>query len=101
MYTYQFMDGTWRIAKLTNSSFVPPVAGEMRRLYDDAYSSQANAERAIVLILELSGFQLKTTDEEHCDCGGRLVFDDDAGTAYCPSCKSSEKYIPPRKETTL
>jgi hypothetical protein len=53
MYTFQFMDGTWRIAKLTSSQFGPPVRGEALALYNAAYSCRADAVRAIARIREI------------------------------------------------
>ena len=33
---------------------------------------------------------------KRCDCGGRMIFDDERGIATCDSCLSYERYTPPK-----
>jgi hypothetical protein len=36
---------------------------------------------------------MKPDFEERCDCGGKLIFNDEYGTAICDSCSSYERYF--------
>jgi hypothetical protein len=47
MYCFQFMDGSWRIASLTNARNLVPYATPARRLFDGIYATRAAAEVAM------------------------------------------------------
>jgi hypothetical protein len=55
MYTFQFQDGTWRIARGTNSPYEAPMRGEALALYDGVYVSRRDAERALTGLLPRLG----------------------------------------------
>lgn len=43
MYVFQFCDGTWRLARMTNTAFPLPVKGEARVLFEAVYKNEASA----------------------------------------------------------
>jgi hypothetical protein len=54
MYVFQFCDGSWRVARLTNTRFPLPVAGLARSYFEGVYSTEYAARAAMRVVERLA-----------------------------------------------